>query len=121
MRIIPTITRSSLLLSFCGLLSQSKAFQLPSLSIVHRQLASSSSSCSASFLIKRSLSSKMSSENVWNPPAKIEDLFSKTAGNQFAAINSPVAGARTQQDLPVGNAPLQLYSLATPNGMSFCV
>jgi hypothetical protein len=52
----------------------------------------------------------------WAPPAKIEDLFAKTAGNKFSAINSPVAGARTQKDLPIGDAPIQLYSLATPNG-----
>lgn len=52
----------------------------------------------------------------WSPPAKIEDLYSKTAGNMFAAINSPTAGARLEKDLPVGNAPIQLYSLATPNG-----
>lgn len=52
----------------------------------------------------------------WKPPAKIEELFAKTGGNQFASINAPTAGARTQQALPEGSAPLQLYSLATPNG-----
>jgi len=52
----------------------------------------------------------------WQPPAKIEDLFAKSAGNKWAAINSPTAGARTTKDVPVGPAPLQLYSLATPNG-----
>ncbi len=36
--------------------------------------------------------------------------------NQFASINRPTAGARFQQDLPIGKHPLQLYSLATPNG-----
>ena len=68
-----------------------------------------------SFTATRYLS-KIRMSNDWQPPAKIEDLFAKTAGNQFAAINSPTAGARTQQALPVGTAPLQLYSLATPNG-----
>jgi len=53
---------------------------------------------------------------VWTPPAKIEDLYASTAGNQFAAINAPTAGPRVEQDLPVGSAPFQLYSLATPNG-----
>lgn len=53
---------------------------------------------------------------VWTPQPKIEDLFAKTAGNKFAAINSPVAGARVQKALPEGSAPLQLYSLFTPNG-----
>jgi GST-like protein len=52
----------------------------------------------------------------WVPPAKIEDLYAATAGNQFAAINAPTAGARQQVDNIVGSAPLQLYSLATPNG-----
>ena len=53
----------------------------------------------------------------WKPPAKIEDLYQATAGNKFAAINSPVAGAREERDLPEGSAPVQLYSLFTPNGM----
>lgn len=52
----------------------------------------------------------------WKPPAKIEELYAKTAGNQFAAINAPTSGARVQQALPEGSAALQLYSLATPNG-----
>lgn len=59
----------------------------------------------------------------WVPPPKIEDLFAKTAGNQFAAINAPTAGPRQEVAREVGPggdaskaAPLQLYSLATPNG-----
>jgi GST-like protein len=40
-----------------------------------------------------------------------------TGGNQFASINSPVAGAREIKELPSGSAPFQLYSLATPNGV----
>ena len=38
-------------------------------------------------------------------------------GGRFANINRPTAGAREQRDLPVGEHPLQLYSLATPNGV----
>ncbi|WP_445766560.1 glutathione-dependent disulfide-bond oxidoreductase [Rheinheimera sp.] len=38
-------------------------------------------------------------------------------GGQFAAINRPVAGATHNKTLPVGKQPLQLYSLATPNGV----
>jgi len=47
----------------------------------------------------------------------------KTAGNRFASINSPVAGARTQKELEKGSAPYQLYSLGTPNGqkVSICL
>ncbi|KAI9030513.1 putative S-transferase [Hyaloraphidium curvatum] len=52
----------------------------------------------------------------WKPPAKIEELYAATSGNQFASINAPTAGAREQVDNPAGSAPLQLYSLATPNG-----
>lgn len=38
-------------------------------------------------------------------------------GGKFASINRPTAGARHEQTLPVGDAPLQLYSLNTPNGV----
>lgn len=38
-------------------------------------------------------------------------------GGKFANINRPTAGARFTQTLPVGDNPLQLYSLNTPNGI----
>ena len=38
-------------------------------------------------------------------------------GGKFASINRPTAGAREKKDLPVGEHPHQLYSLATPNGV----
>ena len=38
-------------------------------------------------------------------------------GGKFASINKPTAGAREDRELPVGNHDLQLYSLATPNGV----
>ncbi|KAH9188179.1 hypothetical protein AeNC1_009840 [Aphanomyces euteiches] len=63
----------------------------------------------------------MSSSADWTPPNKIEDLFAAAAGNKFASINSPEAGARVQEDLPVGKAPLQLYSLGTPNGIKVSI
>lgn len=37
-------------------------------------------------------------------------------GGAFANINRPVAGATHDAELPVGRHPLQVYSLATPNG-----
>ncbi len=43
----------------------------------------------------------------WDPDAKAA----------FAGINRPTAGARSQAELPRGRHPLQLYSLATPNGV----
>jgi len=36
------------------------------------------------------------------------------SGGQFANINRPIAGATHDKMLPVGNQPLQLYSLGTP-------
>ncbi len=42
--------------------------------------------------------------------------FEQPSGGRFANINRPTAGATHEQDLPVGRHPLQLYSLATPNG-----
>ena len=45
----------------------------------------------------------------------------KANGGQFANINRPVSGATFDQDLPVGRHPMQLYSLATPNGVKVTV
>ncbi|MET0542386.1 MAG: glutathione-dependent disulfide-bond oxidoreductase [Variovorax sp.] len=42
-------------------------------------------------------------------------------GGQFAHINRPVAGPTHDKELPVGRHPLQLYSLATPNGVKVTV
>lgn len=41
----------------------------------------------------------------------------KDNGGKFSSINRPTAGARHEKVLPVGDAPLQLYSLNTPNGV----
>ena len=43
------------------------------------------------------------------------------SGGRFANINRPIAGATQEKDLPVGRHPLQLYSLATPNGVKVTV
>ena len=42
-------------------------------------------------------------------------------GGRFANINRPIAGATHDKSLPVGRHPLQLYSLATPNGVKVTV
>ncbi len=47
--------------------------------------------------------------------------WNKANGGNFANINRPIAGATREQDLPVGRHPLQLYSLATPNGVKVTV
>lgn len=41
--------------------------------------------------------------------------------NKFASINRPTAGARFERELPIGKHPLQLYSLATPNGQKVTI
>lgn len=43
------------------------------------------------------------------------------SGGRFASINRPVAGATKEKELPVGKHALQLYSLATPNGVKVTV
>ena len=47
--------------------------------------------------------------------------WSKENGGHFANINRPVAGPTHEKELPVGRHPLQLYSLATPNGVKVTV
>jgi GST-like protein len=47
--------------------------------------------------------------------------WDKENGGAFAAINRPIAGPTHDKDLPVGKHPLQLYSLATPNGVKVTV
>lgn len=43
------------------------------------------------------------------------------SGGRFANINRPVAGATHDKELPTGKHPLQLYSLATPNGVKVTI
>ena len=47
--------------------------------------------------------------------------WDQPSGGQFANINRPTAGATHDQDLPLGKHPLQLYSLATPNGQKVAI
>ncbi|SCK19344.1 GST-like protein [Variovorax sp. HW608] len=47
--------------------------------------------------------------------------WNKASGGRFANINRPIAGPTHDRDLPVGRHPLQLYSLATPNGVKVTV
>ena len=57
----------------------------------------------------------MSDNPVYVPP-KVW-TWEQPSGGQFASINRPIAGPTHDKALPVGKHPLQLYSLATPNGM----
>ncbi|MDB5627990.1 MAG: glutathione-dependent disulfide-bond oxidoreductase [Tardiphaga sp.] len=61
----------------------------------------------------------MSSETAYSPPSVWH--WNKDSGGRFANINRPIAGATHEKDLPVGRHPLQLYSLATPNGVKVTV
>jgi GST-like protein len=47
--------------------------------------------------------------------------WDKSNGGQFASINRPIAGPTHEKELPVGRHPLQLYSLATPNGQKITI
>jgi GST-like protein len=47
--------------------------------------------------------------------------WNKASGGRFANINRPIAGSTHEKDLPVGRHPLQLYSLATPNGVKVTI
>ncbi|MVA97536.1 glutathione-dependent disulfide-bond oxidoreductase [Nitratireductor sp. CAU 1489] len=61
----------------------------------------------------------MSDTTAYTPP-KVW-TWDKESGGTFASINRPVAGATHDKDLPVGKHPLQLYSLATPNGVKVTI
>jgi len=47
--------------------------------------------------------------------------WDKPNGGYFANLNRPVSGATHQRDLPVGDHPLQLYSMGTPNGQKVTI
>merc|ERR1719491_1010955 len=57
--------------------------------------------------------------NQYQPP-RIWTADDKNGG-EFANINHPDSGARHEITLPVGQNPLQLYSLATPNGQKVTI
>ena len=59
------------------------------------------------------------SDTPYTPP-KVW-TWDKASGGQFASINRPIAGPTHDKDLPVGKHPLQLYSLATPNGVKVTI
>lgn len=60
------------------------------------------------------------SDNQYQPP-KVWTWEPNTNGGPFANINRPVSGATHEKDLPVGQHPLQLYSLGTPNGQKVTI
>lgn len=61
----------------------------------------------------------MSENNSYTPPAVW--TWDEGSGGRFASINRPIAGPTHDKELPVGEHPFQLYSLATPNGVKVTV
>jgi GST-like protein len=61
----------------------------------------------------------MNESSSYTPPPVWS--WNKGNGGRFANINRPTAGPTHEKDLPVGRHPLQLYSLATPNGVKVTV
>ena len=61
----------------------------------------------------------MTDDATYTPP-KVW-TWNKASGGRFANINRPIAGPTHEKELPVGRHPLQLYSLATPNGVKVTV
>ncbi|TAA47828.1 glutathione-dependent disulfide-bond oxidoreductase [Corallincola spongiicola] len=59
------------------------------------------------------------SDTSYTPP-KVW-TWDNASGGKFASVNRPIAGATHEKDLPVGKHPLQLYSLATPNGVKVTI
>ena len=57
----------------------------------------------------------MTDSTPYTPPTVWE--WEQETESRFANINRPIAGPTHDKDLPVGEHPLQLYSLATPNGV----
>ena len=61
----------------------------------------------------------MNDSSAYTPPRVWS--WNRENGGRFASINRPIAGPTHDKDLPVGRHPLQLYSLATPNGVKVTV
>lgn len=59
------------------------------------------------------------SDDTYTPPKVWK--WDAESGGKFASINRPIAGPTHDKALPVGEHPLQLYSLATPNGVKVTV
>ena len=71
----------------------------------------------------------MSEENSETPPPNYPSDYTpakvwtwdQESGGKWASINRPIAGSTHDKELPVGKHPIQLYSLATPNGVKVTV
>ncbi|WP_372574571.1 glutathione-dependent disulfide-bond oxidoreductase [Ruegeria jejuensis] len=61
----------------------------------------------------------MTDQSTYTPPTVW--TWDAESGGRFASINRPIAGPTHDKDLPTGDHPIQLYSLATPNGVKVTV
>ena len=61
----------------------------------------------------------MSSNTEYTPPEVWQ--WESNNGGEWANINRPIAGPTHDKTLPIGKHPLQLYSLATPNGVKITI
>ena len=59
------------------------------------------------------------SDSIYTPPRVWK--WDSESGGQFSKINRPIAGPTHEKELPVGEHPFQLYSLATPNGVKVTI
>jgi len=66
-----------------------------------------------------SMSTEATTENNQYVPPKVW-VYETSEGSQFT-MNRPTAGARFDKDLPVGDHAIQLYSMATPNGVKVTI
>ena len=75
--------------------------------------AGAAATIAAGLLAKRLGAFRYQPPRVWK--------FNAPSGGAFAAINAPTSGARVEKALPVGEHPIQLYSLGTPNGVKVTI
>ena len=61
----------------------------------------------------------MTETSTYTPPKVWQ--WESDSGGTWSRINRPIAGATHDKELPVGRHPLQLYSLATPNGVKVTI
>lgn len=61
----------------------------------------------------------MNNSKNYTPPKKWQ--WNNNSGGKWASINRPISGATHQHSLPKGKHPLQLHSLATPNGVKVTI
>ena len=61
----------------------------------------------------------MTETSEYEPPKVWK--WNKDHGGRFASVNRPTAGAQHEKELPIGEHPLQLYSLGTPNGVKVTI